>query len=90
MTKRKLEQELQMAHAELEDAIVEQKAAEEKNKKAIRDAALMANELKKEQDQSIHYERMKRGFEANIKVGVKVAPHQQKSIARIVSDFFKW
>merc|ERR1739848_488545 len=41
--------------------------AEEKAKKAIGDAAMMAEELKKEQDQSSHLERMKKNMEATIK-----------------------
>merc|ERR1712193_261578 len=56
-SKRKVEQELQAAQAEVE----------EKAKKAIGDAAMMAEELKKEQDQSAHLERMKKNMEATVK-----------------------
>ena len=41
--------------------------AEEKAKKAITDAAMMAEELKKEQDTSSHMERMKKNMEQTIK-----------------------
>lgn len=41
--------------------------AEEKAKKAITDAAMMAEELKKEQDTSAHLERMKKNLEQTIK-----------------------
>merc|ERR1711936_1436512 len=41
--------------------------AEEKAKKAITDAAMMAEELKKEQDQSSHGERMKKNMENSVK-----------------------
>ena len=41
--------------------------AEEKAKKAITDAAMMAEELKKEQDTSSHLERMKKNMEQTIK-----------------------
>ena len=41
--------------------------AEEKAKKAITDAAMMAEELKKEQDTSAHMERMKKNMEQTIK-----------------------
>ncbi len=41
--------------------------AEEKAKKAITDAAMMAEELKKEQDTSAHLERMKKNMEQTIK-----------------------
>merc|ERR1712154_164753 len=40
---------------------------EEKAKKAITDAAMMAEELKKEQDQSSHLERMKKNMETSVK-----------------------
>lgn len=41
--------------------------AEEKAKKAITDAAMMAEELKKEQDTCAHLERMKKNMEQTIK-----------------------
>merc|ERR1712203_589939 len=65
--KRKVEQELQAAQAEVEESVQEQRNAEEKAKKAIGDAAMMAEELKKEQDQSAHLERMKKNMEHNVK-----------------------
>jgi len=66
-SKRKVEQEFQSAQSEVEEAVSEQRNAEEKAKKAISDAAMMAEELKKEQDQSAHLERMKKNMEATIK-----------------------
>merc|ERR1712156_871686 len=66
-SKRKVEQELQAAQAEVEESVQEQRNAEEKAKKAIGDAAMMAEELKKEQDQSAHLERMKKNMEATVK-----------------------
>merc|ERR1711990_462150 len=65
--KRKMEQELMQVATEVEEAIQEAKNAEEKAKKAITDAAIMAEELKKEQDQSCHLERMKKNMEAQLK-----------------------
>merc|ERR1712173_107462 len=56
--KRKLETELQQAQGEVEESISECRNAEEKAKKSITDAAMMSEELKKEQDQSQHLERM--------------------------------
>merc|ERR1712140_94640 len=41
--------------------------AEDKAKKAITDAAMMSEELKKEQDQSCHGERMKKNMEQSVK-----------------------
>merc|ERR1712127_581218 len=65
--KRKLETELTQATGEVEESISECRNAEEKAKKAITDAALMAEELKKEQDQSSHLERMKKSMETSVK-----------------------
>merc|ERR1711953_243842 len=43
------------------------KNAEEKAKKAINDAAIMAEDLKKEQDTSCHLDRMKKNMENQLK-----------------------
>lgn len=63
--KRKLESELISTTNDIEEAVQEAKNAEEKAKKAITDAALMAEELKKEQDTNTHLERMKKNMEVN-------------------------
>merc|ERR1712178_38080 len=52
---------------EVEEIVSELRNAEEKAKKAITDAALMSEELKKEQDQSQHLERMKKNMENSVK-----------------------
>uniref|UniRef100_A0A671XMW1 Myosin heavy chain, fast skeletal muscle-like n=1 Tax=Sparus aurata TaxID=8175 RepID=A0A671XMW1_SPAAU len=52
---------------EVDDAVQESRNAEEKAKKAITDAAMMAEELKKEQDTSSHLERMKKNLEVTVK-----------------------
>merc|ERR1712241_480378 len=65
--KRKLEAELQQTQGEVEEVVSECRNAEEKAKKAITDAAMMAEELKKEQDQSSHLERMKKNMENSVK-----------------------
>merc|ERR1711887_520975 len=65
--KRKLEAELQQTQGEVEESVSECRNAEEKAKKAITDAAMMAEELKKEQDQSQHLERMKKNMENTVK-----------------------
>merc|ERR1712110_1162517 len=65
--KRKLETELQQAQGEVEESISECRNAEEKAKKAITDSAMMSEELKKEQDQSSHLERMKKNMETSVK-----------------------
>merc|ERR1712038_522532 len=66
-SKRKVETQLNQAQSEIEEVIMECKNAEQKAKRAITDAAMMAEELKKEQDQSAHLERMKKNMEASVK-----------------------
>uniref|UniRef100_A0A8D2LTT3 Myosin motor domain-containing protein n=1 Tax=Varanus komodoensis TaxID=61221 RepID=A0A8D2LTT3_VARKO len=65
--KKKLETDITQMQNEVEEAIQECRNAEEKAKKAITDAAMMAEELKKEQDTSAHLERMKKNMEQTIK-----------------------
>ncbi|XP_024128670.1 myosin heavy chain, fast skeletal muscle [Oryzias melastigma] len=66
-TKKKLEADFVQVQGEVDDAIQEARNAEEKAKKAITDAAMMAEELKKEQDTSAHLERMKKNLEVTVK-----------------------
>merc|ERR1711941_58046 len=66
-SKRKIETEFAQAQNEVEETVNECRNAEEKAKKAITDAAMMAEELKKEQDQSSHLERMKKNMENSVK-----------------------
>nr|XP_019956885.1 PREDICTED: myosin-1-like [Paralichthys olivaceus] len=65
--KKKLEADSSQLQTEVEDAVQESRNAEEKAKKAITDAAMMAEELKKEQDTRAHLERMKKNMEQTIK-----------------------
>ncbi|XP_037837694.1 myosin-7 isoform X1 [Kryptolebias marmoratus] len=65
--KKKLEGDTVQLQTEVEEAVQECRNAEEKAKKAITDAAMMAEELKKEQDTSAHLERMKKNMEQTIK-----------------------
>ncbi|XP_074703317.1 myosin heavy chain, skeletal muscle, adult-like [Strix aluco] len=66
-TKKKLETDIVQIQSEMEDTIQEARNAEEKAKKAITDAAMMAEELKKEQDTSAHLERMKKNLDQTVK-----------------------
>uniref|UniRef100_A0A3B4ZC13 Myosin heavy chain, fast skeletal muscle-like n=1 Tax=Stegastes partitus TaxID=144197 RepID=A0A3B4ZC13_9TELE len=66
-SKRKLDADVSQLQGEMEEAIQEARNAEEKAKKAITDAAMMAEELKKEQDTSSHLERMKKNLEVSVK-----------------------
>ncbi|KAG2462854.1 MYH7 protein, partial [Polypterus senegalus] len=65
--KKKLEGDTAQLQTEVEESVQECRNAEEKAKKAITDAAMMAEELKKEQDTSAHLERMKKNMEQTIK-----------------------
>uniref|UniRef100_A0A4W5QRC2 Myosin motor domain-containing protein n=2 Tax=Hucho hucho TaxID=62062 RepID=A0A4W5QRC2_9TELE len=67
LTKKRLDADLTQLQAEVEDAVQEARNAEEKAKKAITDAAMMAEELKKEQDTSAHLERMRKNLEVTVK-----------------------
>ncbi|KAM9837420.1 myosin-1-like [Aulostomus maculatus] len=66
-SKRKLDADISQLQGEVEEAIQEARNAEEKAKKAITDAAMMAEELKKEQNTSSHLERMKKNLETSVK-----------------------
>ncbi|XP_019509964.1 PREDICTED: myosin-8 [Hipposideros armiger] len=66
-TKKKLESDVSQLQSEVEEVVQESRNAEEKAKKAITDAAMMAEELKKEQDTSAHLERMKKNLEQTVK-----------------------
>ncbi|KAM7146193.1 myosin-4-like [Macrochelys suwanniensis] len=66
-TKKKLEADMSQLQSEVDDTIQEARNAEEKAKKAITDAAMMAEELKKEQDTSAHLERMKKNLDQTVK-----------------------
>uniref|UniRef100_A0A8C4X1Q1 Myosin heavy chain n=1 Tax=Eptatretus burgeri TaxID=7764 RepID=A0A8C4X1Q1_EPTBU len=66
-TKRKMEGDIAQLQNEVEEALQESRNADDKAKKAITDAAMMAEELKKEQDTSAHLERMKKNMEQTVK-----------------------
>ncbi|KJH43074.1 myosin head [Dictyocaulus viviparus] len=65
--KRKIEGELQAMHAELDETLAELKNADEMGKKAAADAARLAEELRQEQEHSMHVERIRKGLEVQIK-----------------------
>ncbi|VDK63901.1 unnamed protein product [Onchocerca ochengi] len=66
-TKRKLESEIQQLHTELNEAINELKHTDEKCKKAMMDAAKLAEELQAEQEHSQNLDRQKKGMESQMK-----------------------
>ncbi|KAM9855622.1 myosin-7-like [Aulostomus maculatus] len=79
--KRKLEADVLVLTEEVDDVTQESRSAGEKAKKAITDAALMAEELKKEQDSSSILERMKKNMESTVKeLQVKVDETEQMAL----------
>uniref|UniRef100_T1DG60 Putative myosin heavy chain n=1 Tax=Cupiennius salei TaxID=6928 RepID=T1DG60_CUPSA len=67
MAKRKLEGEMQALHADLDEMLNEAKCSEEKAKKAMVDAARLADELRAEQEHAQQQEKMRKAMEAQIK-----------------------
>ncbi|XP_057653578.1 myosin heavy chain, muscle isoform X35 [Diorhabda carinulata] len=65
--KRKLETELQTLHSDLDELLNEAKNSEEKAKKAMVDAARLADELRAEQDHAQTQEKLRKALEAQIK-----------------------
>merc|ERR1712121_114134 len=64
--RRKLETENEQMKSELDEALAEAKAADERAKKAVSDAGRMAEELRQEQQHLISVERVKKTLEAQI------------------------
>lgn len=65
--KKKIEASLAGFKVEAEEAMIAAIEGEEKAKQALTDAAIMSEELKKEQDQGNHLQRMKKNMETNCK-----------------------
>merc|ERR1712002_1031116 len=66
-SKRKLDSEMQTMHADLEEMLNESRIAEEKAKKAMIDAARLADELCAEQENAQHAERNRRALDGQVK-----------------------
>merc|ERR1712061_405294 len=64
--KRKLEGAIHSMHAEIDDMLAQAKSYEEKAKKAMIDAARLADELRAEQEHSSSQEKAKRALESQI------------------------
>merc|ERR1712201_22945 len=65
--KRKLESEMQTLHGDLDEMSNEASLSEEKAKKAMVDAARLADELRMEQEVALGYERDRKLFECQVK-----------------------
>ena len=64
--KRKLEGAIHTMHAEIDDMLSQAKSSEEKAKKAMVDAARLADELRAEQDHAVCQEKAKRALDIQI------------------------
>ncbi|KAK4317168.1 hypothetical protein Pmani_011731 [Petrolisthes manimaculis] len=67
LAKRKLEGEMQTLQADLDEMLNEAKNSEEKAKKAMVDAARLADELRSEQEHAQTQEKMRKGLEVTYK-----------------------
>ncbi|XP_045582192.1 myosin heavy chain, muscle [Procambarus clarkii] len=67
VVKRKLESEIQTIHADLDEMLNEAKNSEEKAKKAMVDAARLADELRAEQEHAQTQEKMRKALELTVK-----------------------
>merc|ERR1712179_849067 len=67
LAKRKLESEMQTLHCDLDEMLNEAKNSEEKAKKAMVDAARLADELRAEQEHAQNQEKMRKGLEVTVK-----------------------
>ncbi|XP_038551249.1 myosin-16-like [Micropterus salmoides] len=65
--KRKLEADLARLSSENEELISEFRSADERAKKAVTDATRLCEELRQEQDRSIHLEKIKKNQEQNLR-----------------------
>merc|ERR1711881_79893 len=66
-SKRKLDSEMQTLQADLEEMLCESRIAEDKAKKAMIDAARLADELRAEQENAQHCEKNRRSLECQVK-----------------------
>merc|ERR1711992_75579 len=66
-SKRKLESEMQTLHGEMDEMAAEANLADEKAKKAMVDAARLADELRQEQEFAVQFEREKKLLDAQLK-----------------------
>lgn len=65
--KRKLDAELLAIQGDLDETLNEYKASEERSKAAMNDAARLAEQLRQEQENTQHTDRMRKGLELQLK-----------------------
>ncbi|XP_037101790.1 myosin-7B-like, partial [Syngnathus acus] len=88
--KKKLEADMCHLATEVDEALAESHNKEEKARKAITDAAIMAEDLKREQDSSGMLERMKKNMEITIKeLQVKLDETEQMALKGSKKEIYK-
>ncbi|XP_019724948.1 myosin-7B-like [Hippocampus comes] len=88
--KKKLEADVCHLVSEVDEALTEGRSTEEKARKAITDAATMAEELKREQDSSSMLERMKEKMQVAIKeLQVKLDETEQMALKASKKEIYK-
>lgn len=65
--KRKLEADLSAMQSDLEESAGEARAADDKFKAAVADAARMADELRQEQEHAMHMDKLRKQLESQVK-----------------------
>jgi len=65
--KRKLEGDVQAMQTDLDEMSTELRSSEERAKKAMADAARLADELRQEQEHSLQVEKLRKGMESQLK-----------------------
>merc|ERR1719495_3001373 len=82
-SKRKLDSEMQTLHADLEEMLCESRIAEDKAKKAMIDAARLADELRAEQENAQTCEKNRRSLECQVKdMQTKLDEAEQQAVKR--------
>ncbi|KAK3868077.1 hypothetical protein Pcinc_026512 [Petrolisthes cinctipes] len=87
--KRKIESEIQTIQADLDEMLNEAKNSEDKAKRAMVDAARLADELRAEQEHSQTQEKLRKGLEASLRnLQIKLEESEgnaQKTVKKAVS-----
>ncbi|KAK4289577.1 hypothetical protein Pmani_011730 [Petrolisthes manimaculis] len=87
--KRKIESEIQTIQADLDEMLNEAKNSEDKAKRAMVDAARLADELRAEQEHSQTQEKLRKGLEASLRnLQIKVEESEgnaQKTVKKALS-----
>merc|ERR550534_1731646 len=89
--KRKLESEMETLHADLDEMVSEASLSEEKCKKAMIDAARLADELRAEQELALNFERDRKLLECQVKdMGARLDEAETNALKGGKKAMLKW